>query len=87
LITKKPGRFPDFHKITGELFSLEELFTVFYFDICLAVAWDGVLNSSMCWQTTHTQAGHTGAEHYNSHHQVLIGVIISALTDLSIQLF
>jgi hypothetical protein len=59
----------------------------FCFYLYLVVAWHGVLNSSLCWETTHTQAGHTGAEHYNSHHQVLIGVIISTLTDLSIQLF
>jgi hypothetical protein len=62
---------------------LEELFTVFDFDIRLAVACDGVLNSSVCWHTTHTHTGRTGAEHYNSNHQTLIGAIISAISDLS----
>jgi hypothetical protein len=36
--------------------------------------------------TTHTHAGRTGAEHYNSHHEVLIGAIISTLNDLSMQI-
>jgi hypothetical protein len=44
---------------------------------------DGVLNSSLCCHTTHTHAGHTGAEHYNSYHRLLIAVIIAALFDLS----
>jgi len=89
LVTKKPGSIPDFYKkITGELFSgLEELFTGFDFNICLAVACDGVLNSSLCCCTTHTHTGHTGAERYNSCHQLLIGVIISAMPDLSMQIY
>jgi len=65
---------------------LEELFTVFDLDICLAVACDGVLNSSVFCQTTHTHTGHTSAEHYNSYHQTLIGAIISTISDLSIQI-
>jgi hypothetical protein len=76
-------------KNTGELFHyLEELFTGFGYDmrLGLAVACSGVLNSSVCCHTTHTHTGRTGAEHYNSYHQVLIGAIISALNDLSIQL-
>jgi hypothetical protein len=44
---------------------------------------DDVLNSSLCCHTTHTHAGHTGAEHSNSYHELLIGVIIAALFDLS----
>jgi hypothetical protein len=65
---------------------LEELFTVFDFDICLAVACDGVLNSSVFYQTTHTHTGRTGAEHYNNYHQTLIVAIISTISDLSIQI-
>jgi hypothetical protein len=49
----------------------------------LAAACDGVLNSSLCCDTTHTHAGHTDAEHYNSDHRRLIVVIISAMFDLS----
>jgi hypothetical protein len=30
------------------------------------------LNSSLCCHTTHTQAGHTGAEREDSHHRVLV---------------
>jgi hypothetical protein len=56
-----------------------ELFTGFDFEICLAAACDGVLNSSLCCHTTHTHAGQTGAERYNNCHQVLIGVIISTM--------
>jgi hypothetical protein len=52
----------------------------------LAAACDGVMNSSLCCHTTHTQAGHTGADHQDSYHGLLIGVIISALPDLSIQI-
>jgi hypothetical protein len=44
---------------------------------------DDVLNSSLCCHTTHTHAGHTGAEHSNSYHELLIGVIIATLFDLS----
>jgi hypothetical protein len=53
----------------------------------LVMADDSVLNSSLCCTTTHTHTGHTGAGHYNSYHQLLIGVIISAMTDLSIAVF
>jgi hypothetical protein len=62
-----------------------ELFTGLDFSIRLAAACDGVLNSSLCCHTTHTQAGHTGAERSDGHHGLLIGVIISAISDLSMQ--
>jgi hypothetical protein len=66
---------------------LEELFTGFGLTIiCLAAACDGVLNSSLCCHTTHTHAGHTGAEQYNSYHRLLIGVIIATTSDLSISI-
>jgi hypothetical protein len=89
LIKKSPGDSRTLlKKNTGELFLyLEELFTGFGFELRLAAACDGVLNSSVCWHTTHTHTGRTDAEHYNSYHQVLIGAIISTLNDLSIQIY
>jgi hypothetical protein len=54
--------------------------------IRLAAACNGVLNSSVSCRTTHTGAGHTGAEHYNRRHGLLIGVIIAAIPDLSMQI-
>ena len=47
------------------------------------MAQDGVLNSSLCCYTTHTDAGHTGAEQCNHYHQILVGVIIAAMFHLS----
>jgi hypothetical protein len=51
---------------------IEELFTGFDFEINLAAACDGVLNSSVSRHTTHTHTDHTGAERCNSYHRLLV---------------
>jgi hypothetical protein len=83
-VTKKPGSFPDFQSLPVNSSYSRRTVHRFTFDIRLAAACDGMLNSSVSRHTTHTHTTGTGAEHYNNHHQVLIGAIISALNDLSI---
>src|SRR5687767_13370685 len=81
---KKARGCPDFHlefpvnpSPCGELFTC---FSLFCFN---SADCDGVLNSSTCCHTTRTHTSHTYAEHHSGHHQLLIGVIISAMADLS----
>src|SRR5688572_20109713 len=84
MYNKKARGCPDFYlKIPGEPFSVRRTVHLLQPVYVKLAACDGVLNSSTCCHTTHTHTGHTYAEHYNGNHRLLIGVIISAMADLS----